>query len=590
MKKYLGWLLILAMGLLMISSCRSTSAPGDDSKQPENSADLTGESDSELRINGNPVSEYCIVCTDETLMAQALKLKNAIYNYCHVSLPVSAEATGEKMIILAANPAIACNRCEIEVQGDHLMMSAASVDGIGRSIPLFSQLLREVDGIFGANFRKELIFAATPIEELDGAQVTMVGETDRDAVSYRVGETAVFNCALYSGTTLVGVPYFYYELYDESTGTIESDFVDGRSGVLQVSAKPTGAGFVYLSVWVYNEDYTKMGPDDGLTTIVDEDINYCGAAGFNAEELRTAGSIPEDFDEFWDSAVEALYSEELEIVHMTDRTAAGSAYYTYSIALRCGVDIHGNPGIASGYLTFPKDAESVAMRMYFNGYGVNLPAPIYEENTAVLFMCAHSIDLDLADPSSPDYNETYWKEQQAQLANAGFDSSENTNRDTVYFKGMILRNLQGARFMVQYFGEQGLNLWDGENFECNGGSMGAFQSLTVAALDAHISKITLGVPWMCDIKGDAEGNLRKKSSFRMAFDEALMYYDSTAFAHRIQCNVEIECGLGDQLCPASGVAILYNQLKCNKRITYIQNRSHSYVPEQSGHFVREEWI
>lgn len=588
--RLLVWLLLLAFGMLL-TSCRSAPASEGNDGQTDETAALTGDSDAGIRINGNPVSEYRIVCADESMTAQALKLKNAIYNFCHVSLTVSAgePAEGEKIIFLSMDSAMPGNRCEIAVQGNVLTVSAASADGIGQATSLFSQLLREIGGEFGSDFRKELIFEATPIAELNGAQVTMVGETDRDAVSYRVGQTAVFNCTLYSGTVLVGVPYFYYELYDESTGTLTSDFVDGSSGTLQVSATPVGAGFVYLSVWIYDENYQKMGPDDGLTTIVDNDINYCGAAGFNVEELRTAGSIPNDFDAFWDSAVEELYAQELEVVRMTDRTDAGSAFYTYAVALRCGEDVHGNPGIATGYLTYPKDAESLSMRMYFNGYGVNLPMPIYEENTAVLFMCAHSIDLDLADESSPDYDASYWKEQQTLLANAGFDATENCDRDTVYFKGMILRNLQGARFMVEYFGEQGLNLWDGEHFECNGGSMGAFQSLTVAALDPRISKITLSVPWMCDIKGDAEGNLRKKSSFRMAFDEALMYYDSTAFAHRIRCDVEIECGLGDQLCPASGVAILYNQLQCNKRITYIQNRSHSYVPEGSGHFVREEW-
>lgn len=576
-------LLVLLMLLSTVISCNPSNGAGETTEPLDTNEEDLNQG---IMINGNPISKYQIVC-DSKLKSNAMRYKGLIYSFCQASLSVSeAETDGKLSIKLLIDPSIAFDRCNIKVVGNELHIRAATADMFGLAIQNFTKLLRDLNGIFMEGYETDLIMKATPIENLRGAEVTMVGETDKNAVSYRVGETATFNCALYSGGSLVGVPYFYYELYDETTGQITSDFIDGSKGGFSVSASPKAAGFVYLSVWIYDENYNKMGASSGLTNIIDEDINYCGAAGFNIEELRTAGTIPSDFDAYWTEQVNMLYSSPLEIVKMTDLTTEGGAYNTYYVALRCEVDEDST--LATGYLTYPKNQSNLGLKMYFNGYGANLPTPIYEDNTAVLFMCAHSIEVDRADSKLDTYNESYWKSVQSKFGSAGFEAEKNSDRDTVYFKGMILRNLQGARFLTEYFGENGLNLWDGKTFVCQGGSMGAFQSLTVAALNPDVSKAKVSVPWMCDLKGDSNGNLRKKSTFRMSFDEALMYYDTTSFAHLIDCEVEIECGLGDQLCPASGITILYNQLNCKKMITFIQNRSHSYVPSDSGRFVLQE--
>ena len=64
---------------------------------------------------------------------------------------------------------------------------------------------------------------------------------------------------------------------------------------------------------------------------------------------------------------------------------------------------------------------------------------------------------------------------------------------------------------------------------------------------------------------------------------ALRYFDPVNFAKRVspKCRVEIErAGLGDYTCPPSGVAVLYNNLKCPKKINWVQGSTHGYVPEE----------
>ena len=143
---------------------------------------------------------------------------------------------------------------------------------------------------------------------------------------------------------------------------------------------------------------------------------------------------------------------------------------------------------------------------------------------------------------------------------------------------MILRDLQAARFMVEYFGEMGIGdgkgkgMWNGETFIASGGSQGAFQSIAVAALDQNITKLDISIPWMCDIKN---ANNRKKSDFIMDYTTALEYYDTTSFAHLITCETRVSASMGDSIAPLSGVIAFYNALSCEKVLIGSQNASHS---------------
>ena len=64
---------------------------------------------------------------------------------------------------------------------------------------------------------------------------------------------------------------------------------------------------------------------------------------------------------------------------------------------------------------------------------------------------------------------------------------------------------------------------------------------------------------------------------------ALRYFDPVNFAKRVNPRSRVEitrAGLGDYVCPPSGIAILYNNLKCKKSIRWVQGSTHGYVPEE----------
>ena len=68
---------------------------------------------------------------------------------------------------------------------------------------------------------------------------------------------------------------------------------------------------------------------------------------------------------------------------------------------------------------------------------------------------------------------------------------------------------------------------------------------------------------------------------KIQYVKPLSYFDPVNFAKRVPatCRVEIpRAGLGDYTCQPSGLAVLWNNLKCPKSIIWVQGSEHGYVP------------
>ena len=90
---------------------------------------------------------------------------------------------------------------------------------------------------------------------------------------------------------------------------------------------------------------------------------------------------------------------------------------------------------------------------------------------------------------------------------------------------------------------------------------------------------------MCDIGGAAMGHLR--GTWHIRPTEALKYYDTIYHMRRYDGKVKLMAGLGDYVCPPSGVAALYNGISAPKKIVWKQGRTHAYSPRNAETFVQE---
>lgn len=117
--------------------------------------------------------------------------------------------------------------------------------------------------------------------------------------------------------------------------------------------------------------------------------------------------------------------------------------------------------------------------------------------------------------------------------------------------------------------------WDGKTLTVSGGSQGGLQAVTAAALDSDVTECSAYKPWCCDLGGIKLGRIR---GWRPDCAEGLGYYDIVNMAKRVKCKTFITAGLGDYVCPPSGISVLYNNIKAPKTIEYTQGSTHGYNP------------
>ena len=252
-----------------------------------------------------------------------------------------------------------------------------------------------------------------------------------------------------------------------------------------------------------------------------------------------------------------------------DAMKAANDYYIYDIKVDCPGNTKWTGETYSAiYVSVPKNADEESLGIYvkFMGAGVRSTESHLAKKSDYICVAVngHSIPSKMGDDFYSNLSATTLSGYAT--INAPDDPAE------VFYSYMVMRDLQALRFVKSCFGERGENLWDGERLEVAGMSEGGFQALFTAALDKDVSLCTADVPAMCDKQGV---NIGRKKSYGPS-TPASLYYDACFFARRITCPVKLMVGLGDVTCVPSGITAMYNQLKCDKQVTYVQNMGHTY--------------
>jgi len=386
-----------------------------------------------------------------------------------------------------------------------------------------------------------------------------IGSTDKDALSYAVGEEIRFDLALVEPDgSPVCCPEFRYCCRGDD-GKVEEGFADGMTGTFTYRTASYCAGYVHLTVTPCDAE---GNPLPGC------DIFEGGAcAGFDG--IRETGAEPADFDAFWTRVIrEELDPVEPVPVYMQEFHCGDPGDIVYDVRIACPGK---NP--VSGYLRMPRNAaeHSLPVTVTYMGYGVGT-AGIPLKSTGITF-AVNQHGLQNGQPVS-----YYKKLAETEYAGFGFSREENKNPDTVYFKHMVLRALQALRYC------RTLPQWDGKNLTVCGGSMGAFQAVSAAAWDHGVTKLEAHIPWMCDLWGVKAGKL---AGWRPECDPGIAYYDTASMGARVTCETAVFAGLGDYICPPSGVTALYHNIKGRKTLTMHQNRTHPYMAPRFEQYIRE---
>lgn len=401
-------------------------------------------------------------------------------------------------------------------------------------------------------------FDTENIEEYNSAlSAELVGVTNKETLSYKTDEEITMTVKLLQNGKPVSCPFFKYTL-ETDDGKKTEETVSGENGFITLKTSLSKAGYAKFVVNACDSLGNKLS---GVET-------FNGGACANFDDIKQVKETPSDFNSFWNTEVANL--EKASPTVLNESAYTGTVYNGFVVK---SIKINmGDKDPVYAYVTYPNNAAAGSLKavMMFHGYGVGDIYPAYVNNSITISVCAHSMELGRESSYYTDLSNS-------KLKDYGFRAAENSNRDTVYFKDMILRDLQATRYVIAN------ELWNGKDLTITGGSQGAFQATAVAALCDKATRLKISIPWMCDLGGETE----RMNGWRPDYTEAMRYYDTVNFARRITCNVDIEAGLGDYICPPSGVTSLYNAIIAPKTIAFTQNRTHSFIPGMTFGFSKQ---
>ncbi len=404
------------------------------------------------------------------------------------------------------------------------------------------------------------------------AQLYFVGNCNKDALSYKCGEEMVFDIALFDGDKpKVGQRLEWIVESDDGAKMRTGKAVSGEKP-LRLTTKCDVPGFVRVRVFAVDENGKKFKGkfrDAWNSPMI---VAFEGGAGACVEKIQNSTEEPKNFDAFWKRQLDAQKKIPLECGRKLLPNYSKNGFDVWELT----VSRLGKP--AKAFLSIPKNAKdkSLPLVVQFHGYGVDRINPSNETGAIKLSVMRHSYEL----LREPEYYETM---RNGELKNFGISAKKNRNPEDCYFKFMVMRDLRAIEYVKKNVGQ-----WNGKDITVKGGSMGAFQSVFVAALDKDVTSCKLHIPWMSDLWASECGSNRMRAVGHPEWTPSMRYFDSTYAIKRVKCPVAITAWLGDYDCPPSGVMVLYNNANAPASLDFGQNGMHGgsrSKPETSKHFV-----
>ncbi len=516
----------------------------------------------DLFIGALDMSGYTLVNADRLSSDYVGLLRSRIKDVFGYEMPLT-DTEKEKNLLIKIDESLDIGSYKNYVEGETVYITGYDSVALGTAFDEFLKLVpssADEGEKITLDIAKQGKIEPSILDDIENgvsSEKYFIVNTDKDALDYAVGEKIKFEVILTSDDEIRSCPMFKWNISPEF-GEAVSGFSAGGSGKLSLEAVMDEPGFVLITVQACDAEGNVI-----------EAVDKCSAgacAGMN--DISVSADEPSDWEAFWDSQLKRL--DEVAPVAI-DMFESGSdyEYYVYDVKVDClGNEKWTGETYSAIYVSVPKKADEESLGIYVKFMGAGVRTTESHLSRKKDYICVsvngHSIPSKMGDDfysnlSSTTLSGYSWKD-------APDDPAE------VFYSYMVMRDLQAIRFVKQYFGERGENLWDGERLEVSGMSEGGYQALFTAALEPDVTLCTADVPAMCDKQGV---NFGRKGSYGPV-TPTMLYYDTCFFARRIKCPTKIMVGLGDVTCVPSGITAMYNELKCEKEIVYVQNMGHAY--------------
>ena len=378
----------------------------------------------------------------------------------------------------------------------------------------------------------------------------VVGHTNGDKCFYAAGEEMVFTLELkgVKGEMPSG-EYFIDWVRSANDGKTEKGRAEASlAKPLVIRTSLDRPGFVKIEANLIDKTGKRVPKNHRW----EKRVFFQGGAGVEIEKLQ-AWPEPKDFDAHWAAERKIVDDLPLKVIERAEIPCANPGLRLWRMKLNAPEGYLP----ATGYLVIPK-AASAANRLKATGklsgyYDAPERCPSWLTNHVdgiEMYINRHGCEVD----REPDYYKQFYRKWPM---------------PPDHFRGMVFRALQMFRFLKT------LPEWNGKDLIAYGTSGGGMQTIWMGALVPGLSRVDCSTPALADVYGFKYG--RASSGLGAHVDE-INYYDICNFAKRVTCPVTIGAGLGDYTCPPAGIAIVYNNLKGRKQITWSQGCTHGWWP------------
>ena len=289
---------------------------------------------------------------------------------------------------------------------------------------------------------------------------------------------------------------------------------------------------------------------------------------FEAKKIFAISPEPTDFATFWQQELSKLNAvkpvAKLELAKDQPKDVR-----VYDVTIPCvgNAPVKATLGIPEGDRKWP-------IEVTFHGAGVGSARMLWKAKRLqrILFdINAHGIE-NLKDSS-------YYAAQKKRFRNYPCWGVES--RDSIYFKNMILRAVQGLRFIKT------IPQWDGKNLIVSGVSQGGYQAIAATALEPGASCLIACVPAVCDVNADLAGRSLSwprfpeyKNYHPVKSRVATTYIDGVNFARYIKVpHIMLSVGAKDTTSLPSSVCAAYNVIPAkNKTLVVLAENGHEIPP------------
>lgn len=428
------------------------------------------------------------------------------------------------------------------------------------------------------------------------------GTTDKDPVSYKVGEDILLTLAPMDveGEVADGEYFLDWERSGDD-GIKDSGRLpfDGKTSVVFTNRLDT-PGFFRVFAKVVDKDgnaFQKRFTGDATTPEgkramneferARKDVFFDGGAGVEIDKLVSYPE-PEDFDAFWEGQWKRLdlvpiKSDRVEI------PSQNPAVRVFAVRVDCA-------GLrpVTGYLSVPKavgEGKTFPARLETHGYSGDdcthtAPGRV-RDNEIVFNINAHGLKLKEFGATDADTKALRW-EIRSNGRTYAFDPAQNVDPEVTYFNGMALRVKRALQFLKTVEG------WNKTDLIATGGSQAGLQTIWAAACGEGVTLAESAITWNCDMRQNSlrmdPKNKLSSNWWYIEWSDAMGYYDAVNWAKRIPetCATVIpHAGIGDYACPPMGLAKLYNSIPYKKKIVWVQGSQHGYVPPP---YEGRDWI